>query len=551
MKKEPAYITVPSHWNNRYFFNTTYSTQGYATYRTEVRLPENMVGKPLAIRVSSARVASRLYVDDQALAQSGQPSTTRTAEVAKNKPYTGSFKTLQSRITIDVEVSNFHNGSSAGLNLSVILGSEQQLERLQLRHQVIDWLLICFLFFTALFFLGRWLLDLKQRADGALAVLLFSVGCFMLTSSEKWMYDLFPHMGFETFASFASISAWMVYASTFFCAYFLYPLYFRKWMIRTVIGLTVLQVLLGWLTEVYVYTPISGMMTLIVGSIIYAYVIWVFYRSYRQREPGAILLLLAVSFWLVFILHWGFSMLLTLNPHDLPPVHVPVFVLLMAFGLSVQQKTLTKQLNETELAKLRHQIKPHFLFNAINTIIWASKRDSQQARDLLLRLSDFLRGSFDFDDRDVLVPFKKELDLTEAYVAIEQARFEEELHVQMRIADEVLAANVLVPPLIFQPLVENAVRHGVMKKDGGGTVTVRADLEDGFLVLAVEDDGVGFSEEQLRAIASGRFEQLTEDRIGVGLNNVRLRLWKQYQVRLSISNHEQGGAKVEMKIPYK
>ena len=57
MKKEPAYITVPSHWNNRYFFNTTYSTQGYATYRTEVRLPENMVGKPLAIRVSSARVA--------------------------------------------------------------------------------------------------------------------------------------------------------------------------------------------------------------------------------------------------------------------------------------------------------------------------------------------------------------------------------------------------------------------------------------------------------------------------------------------------------------
>ena len=84
-----------------------------------------------------------------------------------------------------------------------------------------------------------------------------------------------------------------------------------------------------------------------------------------------------------------------------------------------------------------------------------------------------------------------------------------------------------------------------------GCVRVHADLEDGCLVLAVEDDGVGFSEEQLRAIASGRFEQLTEDRIGVGLNNVRLRLWKQYQVRLSISNREQGGAKVEMKIPYK
>jgi hypothetical protein len=115
-----ALIKVPSQWYNAYsLFAEQYPAQGYATYRTEVLLPTEQVGQPLALRVNSARVASRILVDGMPIGESGQPAATRAEEVPKNKPYTAPFQAEQTRITIDVEVSNFHNGASAGLNFSV------------------------------------------------------------------------------------------------------------------------------------------------------------------------------------------------------------------------------------------------------------------------------------------------------------------------------------------------------------------------------------------------------------------------------------------------
>jgi sensor histidine kinase YesM len=194
----------------------------------------------------------------------------------------------------------------------------------------------------------------------------------------------------------------------------------------------------------------------------------------------------------------------------------------------------------SELAFLQAQIKPHFLYNALNTIITFSLEEPQTAHDLLLHLSRYLRGSFDFKSRERLVPLRKELELAEAYLQIERARFGERLRVRVK-ADG--AADCLLPPLTLQPLVENAVRHGIMKKEDGGTVTVSARTDTEYTTLTVEDDGVGMPDWAQASVTSD-----DEGRGGVGLRNIHQRMMKLFGTGVEMETGA-GGTKITIRIP--
>ena len=118
----------------------------------------------------------------------------------------------------------------------------------------------------------------------------------------------------------------------------------------------------------------------------------------------------------------------------------------------------------SDIAFLQAQIKPHFLYNAINTISAFSLDDSQMTRELLAKLSEYLRGSFDFKNRDKLVTLRKELELVEAYLFIEKARYGDRIQIVYDIDDNV---DCMLPPLVIQPLVENAVHHGLAVRKKG------------------------------------------------------------------------------------
>ncbi|HZG56197.1 ATP-binding protein [Paenibacillus sp.] len=197
---------------------------------------------------------------------------------------------------------------------------------------------------------------------------------------------------------------------------------------------------------------------------------------------------------------------------------------------------------ESELAFLRAQIKPHFLYNALNTIIGICPRDPKKASFLLTEFSHFLRGSFDFHSKEGMVSLEKELELVSSYVAIEQARFGERLEVVYEVD---ASARGSVPPLSVQPLVENAIRHGAMQRLEGGRVTVTVGKEGGRIRIEVSDDGVGMPEERLASL-------LTEERSagrGVGLINTHQRLQRLYGAGLAVVSEEGAGTKVTMHIP--
>ncbi|WP_428268308.1 sensor histidine kinase [Haliangium sp.] len=149
---------------------------------------------------------------------------------------------------------------------------------------------------------------------------------------------------------------------------------------------------------------------------------------------------------------------------------------------------LERSLTESKLANLRLQLQPHFLFNALNTISATMYRDVDEADALIERLGALLRGSLS-TSRDELVPLGQELDWLGAYIALLEARFEDRLTVELDVDDGVRAA--LVPSMVLQPLVENAVRHGGVEGRGHGLIRIAARREGSRLALSVEDDGPG------------------------------------------------------------
>jgi len=205
-------------------------------------------------------------------------------------------------------------------------------------------------------------------------------------------------------------------------------------------------------------------------------------------------------------------------------------------------KASVKQAKDAEIAFLRSQIKPHFLYNALNSIAELCVDEPRQAEKLIVQLSQYLRKSFDFRQLDSYTTLAGELELVRAYVRIEQARFGSRLHVEYDVqADEA----VRIPPLIVQPLVENAIRHGLMSDMRGGTVRISiASREGDRLELTVEDNGCGIGDRKLQELRQGG-----EGAHGVGLWNIRKHLKLMYGTDIGIESAPGQGTKVSFAIP--
>lgn len=199
-------------------------------------------------------------------------------------------------------------------------------------------------------------------------------------------------------------------------------------------------------------------------------------------------------------------------------------------------------LMEAELRALRAQISPHFIYNSLGAIASFVRTDPERARELLLEFADFTRYSFrQHGDYTTLA---EELRSIERYLVLEKARFGDRLKVTTRVAPEVL--SLTVPFLTVQPLVENAVRHGLERKAGPGTLTVIAEDAGTECRITIEDDGVGSDPETVRAALAGRNSSLS-----VGLANVDARLRTVYgnDHGLVVETAPGLGTKVTLRIP--
>jgi two-component system LytT family sensor kinase len=203
------------------------------------------------------------------------------------------------------------------------------------------------------------------------------------------------------------------------------------------------------------------------------------------------------------------------------------------------------QLVRAELSALRAQISPHFIYNSLTAIASFVRTDPDRARELLLEFADFTR--YALRRGNAFTTLAEELRNTERYLVLEQARFGERLVLSLRVAPEVLA--VAVPYLVIQPLVENAVRHGLAPLTGVGTVSITAVDLGTEASITVEDNGVGSEPETIRQALAGEAEESEPG--SIGLSNVDSRLRQAYgdAYGLVIETAPGSGTKVSFRVP--
>lgn len=200
---------------------------------------------------------------------------------------------------------------------------------------------------------------------------------------------------------------------------------------------------------------------------------------------------------------------------------------------------LEARLAQTKLQVLKMQLHPHFLFNTLNAISELVYRDPDVAEHMITNLSDLLRISLDNVGVQE-VPLQQELDFLNKYLEIEQTRFQDRLQLSMEIDPDTLDASV--PNMILQPLVENAIKHGIGPRSSGGRIEIGAHRQNGTLYLRVSDDG--------RGLPNGEQAALRE---GVGLANTRARLAHLYgsQHNFELISSPQRGLTLELEIPFR
>ena len=202
---------------------------------------------------------------------------------------------------------------------------------------------------------------------------------------------------------------------------------------------------------------------------------------------------------------------------------------------SAKNKKLKVELEQSRIAVMLSQIQPHFLYNSLTSVMDLCDREPKQAKAAIADFADYLRGNLSSLKTENPIPFTTELEHIEKYLKLEKLRFQDELE----IVYDIQVQDFMLPALSVQPLIENAVKHGVGQKIGGGTVTIHASENENDYVITIEDDGVGFVEG----------EYADDESTHIGIENIKKRLDMMMSARLVIESQKGVGTKASIFIP--
>ena len=234
------------------------------------------------------------------------------------------------------------------------------------------------------------------------------------------------------------------------------------------------------------------------------------------------------------VFSWRVRYSFVVNFQSSLPTYWMILAAYLAFDYYLKRAHLAAELSRAQLQALKMQLKPHFLFNTLNSISSLMYTDVEAADAMLARLSDFLRLTLD-RELDQEITLNEELEFVRRYLEIEKIRFEDRLNVSVDVARDVEEARV--PTLALQPLIENAIHHGIAARPGGGSISIKARRDDDTLHISVADDGVGSD---------------VHPRERIGLANTRARLERLYGAahQFTFAASPAGGFVVEMIIPF-
>lgn len=524
-----AIVEAPGEWN---YYETGFGKLpgfGLATYR--VRVTGARPGEKYGMRVQNMASAYRLYADGELVGENGAFGDKADAPVSNYRPQLGYFTAETDSFDIVLQVSN-DAYAVGGMWEPVIFGTYQQVSRFDSALSAVGTVALGGIALISLFFCIFYAAQRQERD----VLILAGIGALMMMRltvfGDMPVTYILPDM---PIAGFGWIDYLTLIWVQFLLLYFVYCAYgsiVRKWQVVALLSYCALVSLCVIALPFEVMMSAYMLLNFVLLFVI-AFVTAQLARASWRGQSGAPVLLGAMAFMLALLFYGVFFEDRSIGFYLLAGAAPECMVLFIAQCVIVAQRYHRAQ--QLEVAFLKSQIRPHFIHNSLNAIISISRGDADRARDLLSEFSSYLRGFYDYDS-DELITIGQELELVRAYVALEQARFGEHVKMEYDIESE----RLLLPPLILQPLIENAFIHGLREKEGGGTVVIYAKRTNkGKALLGVRDDGVGLHAKD------------ASERQGVGIANINRRLTRMYRTQLVFSMPEGGGCEVSMEIPWK
>lgn len=561
-RTESNQINVPSVWEDLPF--------GYATYHLIVTgVPE---GQMLGLYMPSVSTACRVYCNDTLIYEAGRVAVEKENSVAAYKtgvaiidPLMRSSGSLDGGFHLWIQVSNYEYGR-AGLWHDPILGSYEGMIHYADILGYKDMLLMGATLFLATYLLFLYFSLKKEKSNFILGALSLVIFIRIATTGTYTIGQIFPQIPFRLsfFLEYGSL-IWIPVTVVFLCQTAFAAALGTSGKERLITKIILWNALT--LTSAILLMPIAVTSSLLpyvqlTGTLAGLYAIILTMQAERKGETGAMTILLGVYVALIFAMYdvLYYANVITSKVGELLSTGLFMAILFQGFALARRSAKAFRDVEDSvektiaaEVAFLQAQINPHFFYNTLNTISSFCYTEPRRAAELIGNFAEHLRFHFDFKTLSMFHSLKKELEVVKSYLAIEKARYGDQIQVEYRIEGPL---EVQVPTLSIQPLVENAILHGLLEKDEPGRLLIEIrSISEAELEISVTDDGPGMAKEIQNGILTGN--QLpnphSDSTGGIGLWNLQSRLFKHYHKGLIIHTDPTStlgiGTRISFRIP--
>ncbi len=540
-----AYVPVPSSWTTYSINDKELTNGGIASYR--INLNGINTTKPFVVSVPNLSGECKVFINGECVFSNRSIPGTEYSTVVESYAVPYSFeKNDEKNCEIVIEMTcDFSSGLTAVPTLSTYESfRSREMGTLAQRYFYIG---IVIFIAIAVILLGI----LNKDIDGQfwLFVLCGAFAFRMLITNEGYMvsHGLFGDLNYEIMTSLVYVSTYIIKLSMLMHLINVLGIKIKH---SSLVGIATLFLVCAFVPYVlydYIYMATSYMWLQSATYLLDFILICKISEKIVVRKKFSVLYLMVYCLTSAGIVIDNFYIngYISHNVSYIMPMACVVFissVVLVHFGDTVEAfkqarmtAELQKELGDMNMTLMLSQIQPHFLYNALNTIKYLTKKDPKSAETAIVKFSSYLRANMDSLTQKEPIPFKKEMEHVQNYIYIECLRFGDRLKVEYDIEYD----DFLIPPLTIQPIAENAIKHGINQRVNGGTLKISTYEKENEIYILVEDDGVGFDIN----------EQKNDGRSHVGMDNIKTRLKETLNARVDFSSTIGVGTKVTIVIP--
>ena len=528
---------VPALWN--FGVAPEYPRVGVATYRARIRIAST--DKELAVFVPRIFSEYELLFNGEFVGGSGMNSGVSAHYMS---PQVYQFMPQSNVVELILQVKNTVH-SNAGISQSIRIGTEDRIDRDRLIAICGDVFIITLTAVSAFYHITLYLVRRKEKMLLWFGLLSLVVSIRSSFLNQTTVMLAFPNLPMDLGIRLAVLLMILLSILLFLFLQAMFPNDFpRKVML-------LMQIPNMIFFPVVAFAPVSISLSFVNSYIIYStacslIMIYLATVTLARHDRAAIFFEIGTFLFLFGSLYEILVYYQIVDAQNPLSMGLAGFALVQAVHLAFsysrierEQIVLNQRLRITNLAYLRAQIGPHFLFNALSTISNEISQSPETAKELLLDFSDYLRGRFSPTREDGLIPLSEELDTVFAYLSLQKARYRERLQIEYELDAD---GRDLIPAFSVQPLVENAVAHGILPKEEGGTVKVKSWQDEKNVHIVVEDDGVGIARQK-------ETSDLEIKGNGIGIKNINQRLELLFGRSLQITSAPGEGTRIEMIVP--